>query len=149
MISLSSLILLRNQCLAPRTSGSILALVPDRESPSPSGPLPSGIQHLYYADTSGQTCFEGVITVACSELELPQGGAPGPTAALLVSPHLHNILTIAHTHPLPPPTCHSHKSQFTRAALVGEGGSSANDGSSAGFFMLHSHKFLRTAWAAC
>lgn len=114
--------------------------------PSPSSPT----ARRYPASVPGlapqaRPCSRWVSPQTVINWSCRRGEPPAPPLSHR-SPCLpHSILTACTR---PRPACCSHKSQFTRAALVGEEGSTANDGSSAGFFMLHSHKFLRTAWAA-
>lgn len=110
----------KRTCLAPGPQDLVLHLKEPMTGtgwpPHPCSPT-SRIQHPSMLTPRPGLVSAG-ITAGCDERELPQGGAPGPAAASLVSlsplqhpPGLHT----------PRPACRSHKSQFTRVALVGEG----------------------------
>lgn len=141
----SQITLLRALCSAPGPQDLVLYLKkpvigPGYAPPHPLVVLVESMQTPRGQAFSQEVSQPTVINGSCRRGE--PLAPPPPHRSLPVSPTASSLP--AHT----PPACRSHKSQFTRVALVGEEGSAANDGSSAGFFMLHSHKFLRTAWAA-
>lgn len=67
------------------------------QAPPPPVPLLGGILHPCQARTPGKTLLSVGITADCDKLELPQGGAPGPTAVSSVSlsppQHPHRLHT--------------------------------------------------------
>lgn len=94
----------KRTCLAPRPAGSGPTLKGARDwhrmGPSPCTPQTESSSGAMLTPRPGLISAD--ITADCDKLELPQGGAPGPSTASSVSPcHPYSILT-ACTHPALP-----------------------------------------------